>query len=158
MESLSNSQSQCNDQSKRIQELESELEESYQDYSDRISTLKSKNKTALSEAKRAKSSASATEKNSINLMRQLAEDKARSLGIDSSRILESITSKTSVKDINRMINEEVDRLDRYRKLPIVRDKVLESVGGETLKIKDGSVSNEDAQTMSFMEQFYSQNK
>lgn len=84
-----------------------------------------------------------------------ARSRSKDLGLNSNSILESIQSAKTTSDIDRILKEEVDRLDRYRKVPIVNDGLINSLSKGTLSInssgKNPVRSEEDAQTLEFME-------
>jgi hypothetical protein len=83
-------------------------------------------------------------------------NKAKTLGFNPTKILESVKSRRlNQTEVDKLINEEVDRLDRYRKLPTTNDSLLNALSeSSTVKISSMKPNEEDLQTKTFMEQVY----
>ena len=154
-ESLEKSQKVSRDrsvQSSILQRRVSALTKQLQESKSRESSLRETTKKATTALKE-------SQKAGISQLRTYADQKAKSLGLDSTRILESVKPGTTLDQVNKLLEEEVDRRDRYRKLPQGDDKLIKALSEATVRVKSGvdTVSEEDQQTVTFMEQFY-QNK
>lgn len=155
-ESLENSQSANQKKIETINKLRSRVDELSQNLSESQSQLRK----AKSSNKKAQSSLSESVKKNDATLRKYAEQRARDLGVNPSSVLESVKSGMTTKDVDALLHEEQSRLDRYRKVPVASDKLISALSESSIRVNKGvpTMSEEDSQTIQFMEQFYNQKK
>ena len=159
-ESLERSQATSREKTKTISKLREELESTRSELSVALSESKSKVQEARRQVQESKRSLSESNKRSQDVLRTYAIQRSKDLGVDPKVILESIKPGATTKDVDKVLTEELDRSDRYRKMPDFSDPIIGSLSKGTLSISSmqSKISEEDAQTASFMEQYYNQNK
>lgn len=159
-ESLERSQATSREKTKTISKLREELESTRSELSVALSESKSKVREARRQVQESKRSLSESNKRSQDVLRTYAIQRSKDLGVDPKVILESIKPGATTKDVDKVLAEELDRSDRYRKMPDFSDPIIGSLSKGTLSISSmqSKISEEDAQTASFMEQYYNQNK
>lgn len=154
-ESLERSQSANREKSKTISSLREELETTKSSFSQKLSESKTREVNARKEVQRGKATLNESQQREHSMMKEYAERRAEVLGVDSKRIVESLKSGMKFSDVDNLINEEVDRADRYRKVPKSNDILLSSLSKSTVSVStDKKISQEDSDTLDFMKQYY----
>ena len=148
-ESVRVTDSKNSENESRISSLEESLRKSQEtyrslkrDHDKTLSVLESYKKqlaslkTQLSEVKSSSSSAVATaRKESKNYLRSYVDAKSQNLGVNPKSIMESLKGTESIDEVDTLIESLRDRADRYSKMPITRDRQLESVDKAQLERK-----------------------
>lgn len=142
-ESLSKSQRQSQEYATKTKELssaKSNLVEKYNKLVKVANTSKTKIKSLKEEY--------------TKLLKTYAVVKSESQGVNSSEVLESLTSKSTTKDVDTLVESIRDRVDRYRNVPASDSLFFESVAhAGSIKIdtptnKDSSVESD---SLAFLE-------
>lgn len=159
-ESLERSQSASREKTKMISKLREELESTKTTLSNALEESRSVKVAARRQVQESKRSLSESNKRSQDVLKTYALQRSKDLGVDSKVVLESIRPGMTTSDIDKVLTEEVDRSDRYRQIPDFSDPIIGSLskGSVSISSRKAQVSEEDAQTASFMEQYYNQNK
>lgn len=155
-EALDASQKRLVSQIKKSKELSEQVKSVKKEMSKQLQESKIKESKALKSCSQMKKSLEESQRNSGSLIKDYVEKKSVELGFNSKKILESVTSKTSIDEINKLIEEEVDREDRYRRVPTTNDKLLEALSSSQIRVSSGveTVDEESSQFKSFMGQTY----
>lgn len=154
-ESLEKSQKTLRDRTQTVKELQERVKE-YEGKVDSLTeNLKNEKLNSNKVFRRERDEAIKLRKENQKVLENYAVNRAKDLGLNSKTILESIQSAKTTSEIDKILAEEVDRKDRYRKVPIVNDGLINSLSKGTLSIKSSNKnikpSEEDAQTLEFME-------
>ena len=160
-ESLERSQKVCRDRSSRIKDLTEELRKTKSDFEDELRESRSRESEVRSRIKETKSSLKESQSSNKKLLTTYASQRAKDLGIDPKDLLESLKPGMTTVDIDKLLQEEVDRKDRYQQMPMTRDPLVESLaksGRTTVSVNTMKPNEEEVQTRSFMESFYKINK
>lgn len=119
--------------------------ESISKYKSKVKSLTNRASKSLTEGKTA----------SYNLLKEYVCRRSQSSGIDPKVVLSSITDQSTIEDIDNIINEEINRRDRYQKMSITTDNFINSLSNSTIQFNSGIPENDDDKTTrSFMEQVY----
>ena len=155
-EALDASQKRLVSQIKKSKELSEQVKSVKKEMSKQLQESKIKESKALKSCSQMKKSLEESQRNSGSLIKDYVEKKSVELGFNSKKILESVTSKTSIDEINKLIEKEVDREDRYRRVPTTNDKLLEALSNSQIRVNSGveTVDEESSQFKSFMGQTY----
>lgn len=139
---------------KKLSSTTSRLEESLRSSSEDLRVKDSENK-------RLKESLKNSSDRFKSVLVSYAKRELGRTGISEFRgILESVNSRgcRSLEDVDRLLKEEVDRRDRYRKLDTVNDPTINSLANRSVKVSLSGVPSpedkEDQNSLRFMEGFY----
>ena len=159
-ESLARAQERCRSKVEEAKSLREELQSVKSEYRSRLEESYQDNRQISSSLRQAQKSLKESSSRTQETIKAYAEKLSRDKGVDSKRILESIKPGTTTSDIDKLVNEEVDRVARYRKVPVTNDTLLATLseGKVSVSTSRPRSTEEDSQTVSFMEQFYHQNK
>lgn len=151
-ESLNKSQTVSAKKSKQISKLQDQLTQTDRDYQTRLSESKAREQKAIASAKRASTSLKESTKRQGILLESYVKNRSKTLGINPDRILESIKPGMTTSQIDKLLDEEVDRTDRYSKLPTTSDSLLRALSESQVSISSMKPDTETAQSKFFMEQ------
>ena len=159
-ESLERSQATNREKTKTISELREELESTKGRLRSALRESHAKETESRRQVQESKKSLSESNRRSQDVLRTYAIRRSQDLGVDSKLVLESIKPGATTEDIDKILAEELDRSDRYRKMPDFSDPIIGSLSKSTVSVStmQSKVSEEDARTASFMEQYYNQNR
>lgn len=95
-----------------------------------------------------------TESAMTELRAQYITEQCRYLQIDSDKVLSKVKPNSTLKEVDKVIKENLDRENRYRSLSFAEDKLIEILNEGVLRYNDGSLqdSQERNQTNKFMEE------
>lgn len=159
---LKSSQSEC----AKLRESVETMQTSYQQKSREVSDLKSQVKTLQNESSRKleestrrcqtekKRSQKMTEDLSL-FKRSYVEETCLRNRIDPQKILGKVTGESSKKDIDKLVQEEMNRNERYSSVPIVKDSLVDLLESSTVRVSSPSFCREDeesSRTYQFMEE------
>lgn len=155
-ESLEKSQQVSREKSETIRELQENLKEVKSSTNKQLQESKEKIKKAQAKVNEAMTKEKESALRTQEVLESYINNKAKTLGFNPTKILESVKSRRlNQTEVDKLINEEVDRLDRYRKLPTTNDSLLNALSeNSTVKISSMKPNEEDLQTKTFMEQVY----
>lgn len=125
-ESLRRSQESNRSKSKVIESLKKQVESVRSEYESKLEESKKVADKAIQSAARSKTSLTESTQKVNEILTDYATRRAEESGLNSSVILESVKPGMSLKDIDHLISEELDRSDRYRSLPMAQDRLLSS--------------------------------
>lgn len=157
-ESLERSQKVCQSQlikNKKLKGQISSLEE-------QLAQTQSKLNESLTKEKQTRQSLQESMKSASASLKGYAEQAATSRGIDPQRVVCLLKEGMTAKDVDKIVQEEINSVDRYSKVNRTIDPVLESLARNAhVSVKGDSMtqqlSTEDQDSLNFARQFYQKN-
>lgn len=146
-ESLTKSQSSCRDHLSKIKKLTSQLEGLKSESSKKLTE-------SVSKVNKLKENLSLVKSSLDEFRTSYVVESCKSLGVDHTKILESVKKDSTKSDIDKMIQEEVEKSTRYKSLPFTQDNLIDLLESSTVKFNGAQVKSNDesARTYQFMEE------
>lgn len=155
-ESLDSSQRRLVSLTEKNRKLSEQVSSIKKDCDSKVRSAKLNESRAKKQLSQVSKSLQESQRVSRSFIRDYVKRKSEEVGFNPKNILESITSKTTIDQVNQLIEEAVDRDDRYRRVPTTNDTLLEALADSKVTIKSGNalVDRESSQFRSFMDQTY----
>lgn len=155
-ESLDSSQRRLVSLTEKNRKLSEQVSSIKKDCDSKVRSAKLNESRAKKQLSQVSKSLQESQRVSRSFIRDYVKRKSEEVGFNPKSILESVTSKTTIDQVNQLIEEAVDRDDRYRRVPTTNDTLLEALADSKVTIKSGSSPSdrESSQFRSFMDQAY----
>lgn len=146
-ESLTKSQSSCRGHLSKIKALTSQLEGLKNESSKKLTE-------SVSKVNKLKENLNSVKSSLDEFRTSYVVESCKSLGIDHKKILESVKKDSTKSDIDKMIQEEVEKSERYKSLPFTQDSLIDLLESSTVKFNGAQIKSNDEseRTYQFMEE------
>ena len=121
-------------------------------------SLKSESQKSLNASIKRNKESKARENNSI---KSYAKSLAESKGLNSQRVLNQLNEGMTTQDVDKIVQDEMTMVDRYSKINIAHDPILESMTRNAKVSMNANAvvpaSHEEQESLEFMRQVYHKN-